>query len=126
MNLKPLDSFKWKNSLLLTAESILFDRGICMDKSTSIMLAGFIMIITGIYLDFLISIAFNMANSGIDPGPRFIPFIGTPFICPLGVAIMIAGLLMRQNVIVNARRFLILFLLSELMFIFLRIFWLVW
>ena len=97
-----------------------------MDRSTSTIIVGLLMVITGIYLDFLISLAFNMIDSGIDPGPRFIPFIGTPLICPLGIAIMIAGLLMRQNVIVNARRFLILFLLSELIFIFLRIFGFIW
>ena len=97
-----------------------------MEKSTSIIIVGFIIFITGIYLDILISITFNMINPGIDPGPRFIPFIGISFICPLGVAIIIAGLLMGQNIIISARRFLILFLLSELVFIFLRIFQLVW
>jgi len=97
-----------------------------MDESTSSMLAGFLMFLTGIYIDYLSILIFNTIYSGIDSGPRWIPFLGISFICPLGVAIIISGFLMRQKVSIGARRFLILFLLSELVFIFLRISWLVW
>ena len=97
-----------------------------MDRSTSTMFAGFLMFLTGIYIDYLSILIFNMSYSGIDSGPRWIPFLGISFICPLGVAIIMSGFLMRQNVHIGARRFLILFLLSELVFIFLRISWIVW
>jgi hypothetical protein len=86
-----------------------------MRNSKQTIIIGIVMMITGIYLDTMLKTLYYMTSQSLPSGP---PILATPeltFIFPLGLAIMLAGVLTNQGFDVNAQRFAILYLLSFLL-----------
>ncbi len=89
-----------------------------MRNTTHTILAGIVMMVTGIYLNLLLMTFYYMTRQPlIWKGPPILATPGLTFIFPLGLAITLTGILNNQGLEVNGRRFVILYLLSFLLLI---------